>query len=264
MAGYWIKLYQEILDDPKMATMSDHLWRRTIELFLVAGKYFDDGNIPDAKQVAWVLRSDEASISADLEAIAATGIITKTENGWIVNKFKLRQSAVSGKDRKAQQRERDHRDQYYGHENVTKCDIDTDIDTDTDTDQKQTQTPPAPEKPDRLTLHDQTYIPMLAQIAALFGEADLQPSHNRIATLQKAIRNVSIGGFPRILEAAQNLARSPAPDGMKRYDWLLHRFDYAEHITEFLTAKNDARPKPRKYAAVPDDWRPDADANTTP
>lgn len=130
--------------------------------------------------------------------------------------------------------------------------------------EQQQDAPPAskPEKP--LALHDQAYIPMFAQIAALFGEADLSPSHNRIDVLKKAVKNVSIGGFDRILEAANNLARSPAPDGMKRYDWLLHRFEYAEHITEFLTAKNDARPKPRKYAAVPDDWRPDADASTAP
>jgi uncharacterized protein YdaU (DUF1376 family) len=114
-----------------------------------------------------------------------------------------------------------------------------------------------------LPLHDQAYIPMFAQIAALFGEADLSPSHNRIDVLKKAVKNVSIGGFDRILEAANNLARSPAPDGMKRYDWLLHRFDYAEHITEYLTAKNNARPRPRKYAEVPDDWRPDASATTT-
>jgi len=27
MADYWIKLYHEIIDDPKMATMPDRLWR---------------------------------------------------------------------------------------------------------------------------------------------------------------------------------------------------------------------------------------------
>ncbi|HOT98928.1 MAG TPA: hypothetical protein PKZ83_17530 [bacterium] len=129
--------------------------------------------------------------------------------------------------------------------------------------EQQQDAPPAskPEKP--LALHDQAYILMFAQIAALFGEADLSPSHNRIDVLKKAVKNVSIGGFDRILEAANNLARSPAPDCMKRYDWLLHRFDYAEHITEFLTAKNNTRPRPRKYTPVPDDWRPDADATTT-
>ena len=31
---YWIKLYHEVLDDPKMALLPDRLWRRTIELFI--------------------------------------------------------------------------------------------------------------------------------------------------------------------------------------------------------------------------------------
>ena len=31
MYKYWIKLYHEILDDPKMGRLSDRTWRRTNE-----------------------------------------------------------------------------------------------------------------------------------------------------------------------------------------------------------------------------------------
>lgn len=37
-AKYWIKLYHEILHDPKMGRLPDNLWRRCIELFLLAGE----------------------------------------------------------------------------------------------------------------------------------------------------------------------------------------------------------------------------------
>ena len=71
MADYWIKLYHEILDDPKMATMPDRLWRRTVEVFLLAGKLSKDksGVIPDTRQLAWLLRMDTNELQGDLEQL---------------------------------------------------------------------------------------------------------------------------------------------------------------------------------------------------
>ena len=40
---YWIKLYYEILDDPKLGKLTDWLFRRAIELFLLAGENDNDG-----------------------------------------------------------------------------------------------------------------------------------------------------------------------------------------------------------------------------
>ena len=40
---YWIKLYHEILEDPKMGRLSDRQFRRVIELFLLAGDCEMDG-----------------------------------------------------------------------------------------------------------------------------------------------------------------------------------------------------------------------------
>jgi len=117
------------------------------------------------------------------------------------------------------------------------------------------QTPPA-SKPEALTLHQQAYIPLFKQLTAILDEADLAPTSRRLAVLNTAMHDATVGGFDRILEAATNLARSPAPESIKRYDWLLNRFDYAEHITEYLTAKNNSTPRARKYAPVPDDWDP--------
>ena len=70
----WIKLWTELLDDPKMAGLSDHLWRRTIELFLVAGENGHTGNLPDIPFMAWRLRIPMAEIETDLTEIGKTGI----------------------------------------------------------------------------------------------------------------------------------------------------------------------------------------------
>ena len=120
MTDYWIKLYLEILDDPKMATLPDRLWRRTIEVFLLAGKLSKGtGMLPETRQLAWCLRMNSDDLELDLQQIALTGIITRSSNGWIVNKFQKRQAKVGDAERKRQQRERDRRNQYYQDDNVT-------------------------------------------------------------------------------------------------------------------------------------------------
>ena len=56
---YWIKLYHEILDDPKMGRLPDALFRRAIEFFLIAGERGREGDLPPLADIAWRLRADE-------------------------------------------------------------------------------------------------------------------------------------------------------------------------------------------------------------
>jgi hypothetical protein len=114
MADYWMKLYIEILDDPKMATMPDRAWRRTIEIFLVAKKINKDGHLPDTRQIAWLLRMSADELEHDLIQIASTGIIVQEVGGWFIPKFAQRQAAVPDAERKAQERVRKQSQQYYG------------------------------------------------------------------------------------------------------------------------------------------------------
>lgn len=117
MADYWLKLYIEILDDPKMATLPDRVWRRIIELFLVAKRLGKDGRLPDTRQIAWMLRMSPDELEGDMAQIAQTGIAIREVNGWLIPKFAQRQAAVSDAERKAQERIRKRSQQYY--ENVT-------------------------------------------------------------------------------------------------------------------------------------------------
>ncbi len=116
MTDYWIKLYNEILDDPKMATLPDRLWRRTIELFLVCGRLSGTsktGDLPETKQIAWLLRIPESELEADLIQIAELGIVVKTETGWHVRNFAKRQNASTSTERVRafRQRQRNQSDQ---------------------------------------------------------------------------------------------------------------------------------------------------------
>lgn len=103
---YWIKLYYEILDDPKMGRVPDHLWRRAIELFLLAGECNNGGYLPDVDSISWRLRTTNADITDCLAELEALHIVTHEGNDWIVTNFSKRQGAQSNADRQRAYRER--------------------------------------------------------------------------------------------------------------------------------------------------------------
>lgn len=147
-AKYWIKLYHEILEDSKMGRLPDNLWRRAIELFLMAGELDDQGRLPCTADIAWRLRQSEEVLEADLSSLETLGILTKNEGGWLVTNFAKRQAPTETVDRVRQFRKRQRQQQtplassdekvtdnkVDDYANVTKSYIDTDIDTESDKD----------------------------------------------------------------------------------------------------------------------------------
>jgi hypothetical protein len=103
---FWIKLYLEILDDPKMGRLANHLWRRAVELFLLAGREGNDGALPPVEEMAWTLRLAADKVIEDLHGLAEVGVVHETEPGaWFVTHFKERQTSESY-DRVKRYRER--------------------------------------------------------------------------------------------------------------------------------------------------------------
>ncbi len=107
MANSWLKLYHEMLNDPKMGTMSDHLYRRTIELFLLAGQEGRNGLLPPLTQIAWALRTTVNDATLCLQELQELGIVTKLPEGsMIVTHFAERQD-TNLSDAERSQRRRD-------------------------------------------------------------------------------------------------------------------------------------------------------------
>lgn len=118
MSGnYWIKLYIEIIDDPKMAVLPDRLWRRVIELFLLAGKMGENGLLPTTSQLAWLMRMNTDELELDMQQLSMTGIIESIPNGWLIPKFKERQAPISSTNRSREFRKKERSDQYAGETN---------------------------------------------------------------------------------------------------------------------------------------------------
>ena len=115
---FWIKLYIEILDDPKMARLPNYLWRRLVELFLLAGRQGDFGALPPVEETAWSLRLSEDKLLEDLRRLAEIGVVRESTNGaWSVTHFKERQGSESlERVRRYRQRYRNDQDDENGNQ----------------------------------------------------------------------------------------------------------------------------------------------------
>lgn len=112
-AKYWIKLYIEILDDPKMGRMSEVLFARCIKLFLLAGDTEQDGGLPPLSDMAWRLRLDEEQLESDLYELQKLGIVEYQDGQWFVCHFAERQEAMKPAEKMRRQRAEKQKEQYY-------------------------------------------------------------------------------------------------------------------------------------------------------
>src|SRR3989304_6156329 len=88
-----------MLDDPKVAMLSHELFRRWIELLMVAGLWGRDGELPDLAMAAWRLRVNPEELEAVLVELAKSGLVAQIDGLWSIPKFAERQSALSSTDR---------------------------------------------------------------------------------------------------------------------------------------------------------------------
>lgn len=136
--GYWLKLYYEILDDPKMGRLPDNLWRRAIELFLIAGESDKEGMLPSVEDMAWRLRTTVEDLHKTLADLERIGIVTIEGETSLITNFAKRQQPVSNAEKQKRYRERT-KQRYptvtFGNEKtVTDKDKDEDKDIDKDED----------------------------------------------------------------------------------------------------------------------------------
>ncbi|MFC2028309.1 DnaD domain protein [Chloroflexota bacterium] len=106
MKRTWIKLYVEIIQDPKMGQLPNWLWRRAIEFFMIAGEFGEKGLLRPIPDMAWRLRIGEDDLSKSLEALSEVGVVTETPDGWKVTHFEKRQAPPSSTERVRKFRQR--------------------------------------------------------------------------------------------------------------------------------------------------------------
>lgn len=105
-ANYWAKLWIEMIDDRKTATLPDSSWRRFIECILLAKELDEDGFLPSIPDMAFRLRVNADALDDDLTRLALAGLLERRDDDrWFVTNFSKRQARVSGAERVARHRE---------------------------------------------------------------------------------------------------------------------------------------------------------------
>jgi hypothetical protein len=99
MTYSWLKLYVEILDDPKVGMMPDWLFRRFIQFLLVAREHNQNGLLGPVSEMAWRLRSSDDDMLSALRTMSEIGIVAETPDGWLVVHFEARQKAIGPTER---------------------------------------------------------------------------------------------------------------------------------------------------------------------
>lgn len=139
---YWIKLYHEILHDPKMGKLPDKLWRRVIELFLLAGEFDQDGALPSIEEIAWTLRISEEECNETLQQLQRLNVAhCNDDETWVITNFADRQDASTSTERSKAHRERKRHEKQLeplrnAQNDATETQRNVAPDTDTDTDKE--------------------------------------------------------------------------------------------------------------------------------
>lgn len=104
----WVKLYLDLLDDPKIGKMPRSTRLRFIELMLLAGECDADGdlvsggNFMSTLDIAWRLRDSVESVEADILALSDAGVLMVDDGGGIcVTNFAKRQGRSQSEKREA-------------------------------------------------------------------------------------------------------------------------------------------------------------------
>lgn len=106
MTKHWIKLWVEMLSDPKVARLPDSVYRKFIETLLLAGYRNDGGTLPSIADMAWILHTDDTCIITALNDLKACGLVHQNGNGdWVVTNFDKRQETPAA-ERMRRMRER--------------------------------------------------------------------------------------------------------------------------------------------------------------
>jgi DnaD/phage-associated family protein len=102
MSGhFWLKLYTEMLDDLKVEHMTDHQFRRFIQMLLFAKELDNNGSLGSISDLCWRLRISQEECETLLSEFESMHITANTPAGWILINFAKRQERSANAERVA-------------------------------------------------------------------------------------------------------------------------------------------------------------------
>lgn len=130
----WLRLYDSILDDPKIQMLSDRAFRMLINLWCLAKR--NNGVIPsDVNSLAFSLRCPAGKVRDTIQALISANLIERTSDGYEPHKWDEYQYESDS----AAERMRRHRLRNKQRNALRNSDV-----PDTDTEQNRTEKTPLP------------------------------------------------------------------------------------------------------------------------
>src|SRR4051812_13144243 len=86
----WFRLYDEVLDDPKVQRLPDRTFKTWINILCAASR--NGGVVPPLKDLAFLLRRDEAKLFTEMAALSVAGLLDDadgkvTPHNWSGRQF---------------------------------------------------------------------------------------------------------------------------------------------------------------------------------
>ena len=104
MKGLWLRLYTEILDDPKVQKLPPDIFKTWINLLCVAKNLDMDGVLPEVEDLSFLLRIPENTVIQHLKELCQRGLLDENEiHGWKERQF-ISDNDPTAVDRKRRQR----------------------------------------------------------------------------------------------------------------------------------------------------------------
>ena len=112
MSGYyWLKVYTEIIHDPKVMRLDPLVRLRFYECLVLAREYDQGGDLPPDEDAAFIFRIQDSQYQSEMKVLESAGLVD--QNGtWHLPKFTERQSPVGSSERVKKYREKKHHEEY--------------------------------------------------------------------------------------------------------------------------------------------------------
>jgi hypothetical protein len=123
----WFRMYDEVLDDPKVQRLSGEDFKTWVNLLCLASR--NDGRLPDIEDIGFALRLDAKRAKAAVGRLCSAGLIATDDDGFAPHKWNDRQykSDVStGRVKRFRERSKERA------ETATETAPDTEADTETE------------------------------------------------------------------------------------------------------------------------------------
>ena len=149
----WLRLYTEVLNDPKVQRLDGDTFKGWVNLLCVAKESSGNGTLPTLSDIAFYLRTDANTAGQLVQRLIEAGLIDYDGERYVMHGWNQRQyesdndPTATERKRRERDRKRDVTDNVtdtsrvtsrmshgQGHANVTRTETDTETDTDIDTD----------------------------------------------------------------------------------------------------------------------------------